>query len=159
MRRNIFMRLHPKLWISVTILAVLLLSGCGLSLAGDVTPPPNYQAPTDAPVEPTSAQQANLQTVFPLVPPDPAQGAAIFAEKCLPCHGAKGMGDGPQAAKLSNPVAPIGSVDLARKSKPVDWFNMVTNGNLQKYMPGFSESLNDRQRWDVVAYALSLSTS
>ncbi len=35
---------------------------------------------------------------------------------------------------------------------------MVTTGNLQKFMPGFSESLNDRQRWDVVAYALTLST-
>ncbi|RPJ39960.1 MAG: hypothetical protein EHM21_15220, partial [Chloroflexi bacterium] len=155
----ISMRLHSKLWICAVILAVFLLSGCGLSLAGDVTPPPNYREPTDAPVEPTRAQTANLQTVFPLVPPDPAQGEAIYTEKCLPCHGVKGMGDGPQAGNLPNPAAPIGSAELARKSRPVDWYNLVTNGNLDKFMPGFTESLNERQRWDVVAYALSLSTT
>ena len=140
-------------WIILTLLTIFLLTGCGLSLADDIEPPPNYKPPT-----PVSDQPVGTSTEFPLVPPDPAQGAQIYAEKCLPCHGESGMGDGPQAANLSNPVAPLGSPELARASKPVDWFNMVTVGNLERFMPGFA-SLNDRQRWDVVAYAYTLSTS
>lgn len=139
-------------WI-VAIIASLLLGGCGLSLAEDVTPPPNYRPPTQAPEQPASAD------VFPVVPPDPAQGRAIYVEKCQACHGAAGMGDGEQADKLPNPAAPIGSAELADQSAPIDWFNIVTNGNLEKFMPGFSGSLNDRQRWDVVAYSFSLSTT
>src|SRR3546814_6712814 len=36
----------------------------------------------------------------PLAPakaPDPARGAALYAENCASCHGAKGDGHGPQA--------------------------------------------------------------
>jgi mono/diheme cytochrome c family protein len=151
-------RIAPRLMILLpAFLLMFLLAGCGLSLAEDITPPPNYKEP--APVaQPADAQPAAASTAFPLLPPDPAQGAAIFAEKCVPCHGEKGMGDGPQAANLANPVAPLGSADLARVSRPADWYNMVTQGNLEKFMPGFA-SLNDRQRWDVVAYALTLSTT
>jgi mono/diheme cytochrome c family protein len=69
------------------------------------------------------------------------------------------MGDGPRASELPNPPAAIGSPDVAHQAKPIDWFNLVTQGNLEKFMPGFSGSLDDRQRWDVVAYAFSLSTT
>ena len=100
--------------------------------------------------------QAISAPVFPIVPPDPDMGAPIFAEKCAPCHGSSGMGDGPQSAGLSVPVAPIGDPQLARQRTPSDWFNIVTKGNLERFMPPFS-SLNDRQRWDVTTYAFSLS--
>lgn len=138
--------------IVVMLFVSLLLTGCGLSLAEDVTPPPNYRPPAvETPVPVGSG------TVYPLVPPDPQQGQAIYVEKCLPCHGENGMGDGPQAANLPNPAAPIGSPELARQAKPVDWFSIVSAGNLERFMPGFSGSLDARQRWDVVAYTYSLS--
>ncbi len=130
------------------LLLPLLLAAC--SLATDITPPPGYTQP----VLPTTAPVS-----YPLVPPDPAQGAVIYADNCAPCHGNTGMGDGPQAANLANPVAPIGSPDLARQAKPVDWYNIVTNGQMAQFMPPFSGSLTARQRWDVVAYVLSLSNS
>lgn len=142
-----------KIFIFLTVFAALLLAGC-VSLAGDVTPPPNYVPPTPVPEQPVVSK-----TVFPIVPPDPAQGAVIFAAKCQPCHGQRGMGDGPQAASLPNPPAAIGSADLAHKSRPVDWYQTVTTGNLEKFMPGFSGSLDDRQRWDVISYVYTLSTS
>lgn len=143
--------------------AALFLTGCGLSLAEDVTPPPNYRGAL-TPVADNMGGQASAgqsqptqsTTQFPLVPPDPAQGVAIYTEKCAPCHGETGLGDGAQASNLPNPAAPIGKAEFARQSRPVDWYAMVTNGNLEKFMPGFT-SLNDRQRWDVVAYAYTLS--
>jgi mono/diheme cytochrome c family protein len=135
----------------VSALVGLSLTGCSISLAEDVTPPPDYQ--------PTAVvgQPSNVPAALPLVPPDPLDGQAIYTEKCLPCHGTTGMGDGPQAANLPNIPAAIGSADFARASRPVDWFTIVGQGNLQKFMPGFAGSLNDRQRWDVVSYVYTLS--
>lgn len=147
------MSFHPRKLVLISAL-ILMAALAGCSLAEDITPPPNYRPPTAVPEQP-----AAHETVFPLVPPDPAQGKLIYAEKCLPCHGETGMGDGPQAGNLPNPAAPIGSAELARASRPVDWYNIVTVGNLEKFMPGFSNGLNDRERWDVVAYSFSLSAS
>jgi mono/diheme cytochrome c family protein len=128
------------------------LSGCAFSLAEDILPPPgsdvsNTQAPHPSPA---------TASFFPVVPPDPTQGAAIYIEKCAPCHGETGSGDGPSAAELSVPVAPLSDPELARQRSPADWFTIVTRGNIERFMPPFA-SLTDRQRWDVVAYAFSLS--
>jgi mono/diheme cytochrome c family protein len=136
---------------SLFILSVLSACG-GISLAEDVTPPPGYQ--------PAQVQGvAQESTAYPLLPPDPVDGAAIYAEKCLPCHGASGMGDGPMAGNLPSAPPAIGSAEVSRQARPADWFDVVTNGRIDQMMPGFSGSLNDRQRWDVVAYVFSLSTS
>jgi mono/diheme cytochrome c family protein len=138
-----------KIFPSLLALAALaILTGC--SLAEDITPPPNYKSPT----APQSTAAAN---VYPLLPPDPAHGAQIYASNCLPCHGQSGLGDGPQAANLPNPPAAIGSPDLARASVPADWYNIISQGNLQQFMPGFSGSLSDQDRWDVLAYVYTLS--
>ncbi|MFM8322185.1 MAG: c-type cytochrome [Chloroflexota bacterium] len=135
---------------SILVLAAIL-TGCNLSLAADVTPPPGYQP---AAAEPQS--QATSAPLYPIVAPDPAKGAATFAEKCAPCHGVNGLGDGPQAADLPNPVAALGDIVVARDATPAGWYRIVTEGNLERFMPPFP-SLSDRQRWDAVAFALTLS--
>jgi len=132
----------------------VLLSACSISLADDITPPPGSE------VRP--AQQAQPAAVsgplYPLVPPNPQAGRAIYTEKCAPCHGARGLGDGPQAAQLPNPPSPLGALDFSRQDTPARWYTQVTQGNLERFMPPFN-SLSDRERWDVVAYAFSLSVS
>jgi len=138
----------------VSLTMLLLLTACGISLASDITPPPTYKSPTP----PKAAAPASQSAAQPVLPPDPAQGAALYTEKCLPCHGATGRGDGPQATKLGLPVPAIGTLELARKAKPADWYNLVTIGRMDRGMPPF-KSLNDRQRWDVIAYVYTLSAS
>jgi mono/diheme cytochrome c family protein len=133
------------------IMSTLALSGCSISLAEDIAPPSNYQPPATA-VPATSAP-----LIFPIVKPDTGTGKAVFEEKCSPCHGQTGLGDGPQSAKLSVKVPMIGTAELARPARPVDWYNKVTQGNMEKYMPPFAQALSDRQRWDVVSYVFSLS--
>jgi mono/diheme cytochrome c family protein len=144
---------HTKVFLFASLVGIsLLLAGCEFSLAADITPPPGItQAPTTSQAQPVSSGPN-----YPLVAPNPASGAAIYAEKCLPCHGELGMGDGSQAAQLPNPVPAIGREDVAQQAKPSDWYNIVTNGNLERYMPPFT-SLSEGQRWDVIAYVLSLS--
>ena len=141
--------------IAFFILVSASLAGCsGFSLAADITPPPDYTTPV-----PQTAVPLVVSTAFPLMAPDPQSGAAIYAVKCLPCHGATGLGDGPQAANLPGRPAEIGNRDFASKSRPADWYQIVTDGNLKKFMPGFQGSLDDRQRWDVVAYVYTLSAT
>ncbi|GAB4528608.1 MAG: hypothetical protein Fur0018_14740 [Anaerolineales bacterium] len=139
----------------ILLAAAVLLSACSFSMAEDITPPPGAQVQTAVTVQPASPQSAG--PLFPLVAPDPANGKAIFEQKCAPCHGPQGLGDGPQAAQLPNPPAPLGQPDFARQATPAEWYAVVTNGNIDKFMPPFV-SLSDGERWDVVAYALTLST-
>jgi len=96
--------------------------------------------------------------VYPLVPPNLVAGEALYNHECSQCHGEKGLGDGPQAAQLSVPVATVGLSDFARHYSPAEWYTVVSQGNMEKFMPAFP-NLTDRQRWDVVAYAMSLSIS
>ncbi|MBL8077410.1 MAG: cytochrome c [Anaerolineales bacterium] len=129
--------------------SAILLAACNFTLAADVTPPPGYVTPTPI---------ATLGPLFPASAPDTSNGEAIYAEKCAPCHGTSGMGDGPQSASLPNSVAALGLADIADKAAPATWFTVVTQGNLEKFMPPFN-SLSDQERWDVVSYALTLHTT
>jgi len=66
------------------------------------------------------------------------------------------LGDGTQAGQLRNPAAALGNPENAINKKPVEWFEVVTNGNLDRSMPDFKTELSERQRWDVVAYLYTL---
>ncbi|RPH59498.1 MAG: hypothetical protein EHM81_08105, partial [Chloroflexi bacterium] len=134
--------------ILLTALAILL-SACSLSLADDITPPPDYKTPTPAPT---------VGPIFPANSPDLASGAVIYAEKCAPCHGATGLADGPMVAQLPKPAPAFGKPEVARAGIPANWFTAVTQGKIDALMPPFN-SLSEQQRWDVVAYAMSLGTS
>jgi mono/diheme cytochrome c family protein len=128
-------------------IAIFALSACSFSLAEDITPPADYQSPTPG---------ATDSPLFPQAMPDVANGQVIFAEKCAPCHGSSGQGDGPMAAQLQKPPAALANLELGRKSALVNWYTTVTDGNINSFMPPFKDGLNDQERWDVVAYALSL---
>src|SRR5215208_6988362 len=133
----------------VIIFLTFLLSACNFTLAEDVTPPPNYVPPTPA---------ATLGPLFPAQAPSTVSGAAIFAEKCAACHGETGMGDGEQGIKLNVTVPAFGLPEIARPASPAQWYMVVTQGNIERFMPPFA-SLSNQQRWDVVAYAMSLHIS
>lgn len=137
-------------FLSLAILAIFV-GGC-VSLAEDITPPPGYQPPTAPPTEP------EVNNVYPMVSPDVDNGALLYTEKCAPCHGATGLGDGPQAGELPNPVPPLASIDVALAASPQYWYKVIRQGNIERYMPPFA-SLTERQVWDVIAYVYSLSNT
>ena len=144
----------------------LLLAAC--SLAGDVTPPPALatQQAVEVPAA-TTLQEAQppgasgVQTASPVPPeanPSLMNGALIYVDRCAPCHGEDGLGQGSMAANLEVPPSPLGDLEFSRSAQPADWYTVVTEGRMDRFMPPFA-SLSDVQRWDVVAYALSLSTT
>lgn len=125
-----------------------LTSACNFTLAEDVTPPPNYASPTPLPT----------LVLVPPQTPNLENGKAIYAEKCAGCHGETGLGDGPQGIQLGVTVPAFGLPEIARPAILANWFTVVTRGRMDRLMPPFA-SLNDQQRWDVVAYAMSLHTT
>ncbi len=143
-------QLWRALWpLAGGVVFLLALSGC--SLAGDIQPPPGYSTSQSA--QPVS------QNLSPLMPPDPSSSGPVYAEKCAPCHGASGMGDGEMAGQLPVMVPAIGSPDVARAARPVEWFDVISNGRMSNGMPPFSGSLSERQRWDLIAYVMTLNGS
>ncbi|HUG35027.1 MAG TPA: c-type cytochrome [Anaerolineales bacterium] len=137
-----------KLRYLILIIALaFLLTACNMTLAEDITPPPNYIAPTPVPT----------LVLFPAQPPNLANGAAIYAEKCAACHGTTGLGDGEQGIQLSVTVRAFGLAEIARPASPAQYYTMVTRGNIERFMPPFN-SLTDQERWDVTGYVLTLHT-
>ncbi len=136
------------------VFSFFALTACSLS------PRPKFNENLLTPaVIPTRINDGELA---PLQPPDAANGAAIYAEKCVACHSPTGAGDGPRAAQLkaqnkivANLIAPA----RRRGVKPSEWHIVITNGRIQNLMPPFSGSLNAQQRWDVLSYVWALGTS
>ncbi len=60
--------------------------------------------------------------------------------------------------KLGVTVRAFGLAEIARPASPAQYYTMVTRGNIERFMPPFA-SLNDQERWDVVAYALTMHTT
>lgn len=137
-----------KLRLAILILLATLLSACNMSLAEDVTPPPGYIPPTPMPT----------LVLFPPQTPNVANGEAIYFEKCAACHGPTGLGDGPQGIQLGVTVPAFALPEVARSASPAAWYTIVTRGKIERFMPPFA-SLNDQERWDVVAYITSLHTT
>lgn len=130
--------------------AALILAACNFSLASDITPPPDYVSPTPLPT---------LGALVPASAPDLQDGATLYAQNCSACHGARGLGDGPQSMQLPVTVPGIGLQEVAGAASPADWFKIVTQGNLDRFMPPFVGALSDQQRWDVIAYVMTLHTT
>ncbi len=130
-------------------LSALLLSAC--SFAGAMEPPPGSELTA---AEPTVEFVAATPQSFDL-----ANGAAIFAESCAACHGVDGAGVGEMSAQL--PVVPLNFTDHAAVADrtPLDWYTIITQGNLTNLMPPWSNALSDQERWDVTAYLYTLSYS
>lgn len=135
-----------------------LISAC--NLAGDITPPPSVATAQAArpPIQTPVGTTASASSSPPASRPNPEAGSSIYAEKCVGCHGPRGLGDGPLVANLPASPPPIGEASFAREAKPEDWYTIVSVGNRERLMPAFA-SLSDQERWDVVAYALTLSTT
>jgi mono/diheme cytochrome c family protein len=112
----------------VFLFLFILLVLAGCSLSEDVTPPPEL---------------AN-------------QGELLYLENCAVCHGPAGLGGGAMSANLEIQPSLLGGQAFTSGALPSDWYLTVTQGRMERFMPPFV-NLSDAQRWDVVAYALSLS--
>jgi mono/diheme cytochrome c family protein len=76
-----------------------------------------------------------------------AGGKKLYAQNCSQCHGNNLQGIGPAPALTSAAV---------KNALPGELFWFVTNGDLNKGMPSWSQ-LPKQQRWQIVTYLESKS--
>jgi high-affinity iron transporter len=86
-------------------------------------------------------------------------GARIYASRCAQCHGSGGHGDGPAARGLVPPPADLASPAEMAGATALDVYRRVTYGVPGTAMPAFGAALSRDERWNAVAYVLTLSDS
>lgn len=89
----------------------LLFAGLTLVACGKKTAPENEEAAPSGTAQPAA------------VPPDVAKGKEIFSQRCVPCHGDHGEGDGPASASLD---------PKPRKFGDAAWQDAVTDEHIEK---------------------------
>ncbi len=89
-----------------------------------------------------------------------ANGKKLYLTYCFTCHGQQGKGDG-YAARFQ-PVKPRDLTNDRYMSSRTDQqlFDAVSGGSAAMHgpliMPAWWQSLNEQQRWDLVAYVRTL---
>jgi len=132
----------------------LLLFGLCLTACGGLGGEPEIIATVALP-QPTLAANTE-ERAFPQTKPNLTEGARIFAEHCTSCHGSAGDGQGELvlAGSIPQPLD-MTQLELTRHKTPQDWYEIITNGNIEKLMPPWQAALTQQQRWDVALYAYS----
>lgn len=114
------------------------------TLSGEVVAAP----PPTAPPEEIECDAEYLTQTNPFDWNDPAAIAAgklIYDQVCAVCHGADGSGGLPGTPDFTNPET---AADLRANSG--EKLCIVAEG--QESMPGWKETLNDEQMWEVLTY-------
>lgn len=89
-------------------------------------------------------------------------GRETFQSACATCHGTAGDGRGLAAATLRDdagqpaPPADLRLPHLRSGDEPLDIYRVLMTGLNGTPMVSFAETLPEPQKWDVVAYILSL---
>jgi mono/diheme cytochrome c family protein len=86
------------------------------------------------------------------------EGALIFAENCIPCHGTEGKGDGEfvLSGQVENVPDFTNSLMIENISLQ-EWFDTITNGRIDRLMPPWKDALSGRERWAAALYTYTLS--
>jgi mono/diheme cytochrome c family protein len=84
-----------------------------------------------------------------------AQGEAVWGQQCAACHGAGGVGDGPQALADGLAMPNLADPAVAAGRSLADWYGVTNAG--QGAMPAFAGLLSDEEIWAAATYARSFS--
>ena len=93
----------------------------------------------------------------PVITPDPARGAPLYAQHCSVCHGETGAGDGPASVGMTPPPANLRDVQRLDRLSLYAIYNTLGLGVEGTDMPSFADQLDERQRWDLATYIAGLS--
>ena len=86
------------------------------------------------------------------------RGRVLFSVNCTQCHGMTGEGNGPIAPFLVN-KKPANLTSQVTQDKSDGTLFLTISSGVPGAMPALNENLSVRDRWDVVNYLRTLSSS
>ncbi|MCK5647208.1 MAG: cytochrome c, partial [Anaerolineales bacterium] len=101
--------------------------------------------PEEFPVNPIPSDETSLQ-----------RGEILYRIHCALCHGDSGHGDGPLAQYFSRTPEDLGGSKTAAEFDGSVYL-VIQQGFGE--MPSLVENLTSRERWDVINFTRTLSTS
>ncbi len=93
--------------------------------------------------------------VSPLKAADAEAGKATFTQRCVVCHGAGGVGDGPMGKMLKPPPPSLADAKRMADRSDEELIKIISKGKGR--MPGYEGNLPDGQIQDVLAYIRTLA--
>ena len=87
---------------------------------------------------------------------DIAAGKQLYESTCASCHGLSGAGNGPVSRGMNPPPPAVGDAATMRDVSPATMYRVISVGIGGTPMPGYGGSMTAEQRWNIVAYLLSL---
>ncbi len=84
-------------------------------------------------------------------------GQALFQERCAPCHGAGGKGDGPIGLTMLPHPADLTQHAVPGVHTDFQLYDWITNGFAGTRMPAFKQILSDTDRWNLVNFIRTLA--
>ena len=87
---------------------------------------------------------------------DIAAGKQLYESTCASCHGLSGAGNGPASRGMNPPPPAVGDAATMRDVSPATMYRVISVGIGGTPMPGYGGSMTAEQRWNIVAYLLSL---
>ena len=127
----------------------------GFANGASVLVPPENTIPRGfKPYRMESADEAELKLVnpLPLTREVLLEGQKRYNINCYPCHGSKGLGDGPVVPPY--PIPKSLHSEQMRKWKDGHLFHVITKG--QAVMPNYAQQISERDRWAIVHYVRAL---
>ncbi len=121
-----------------------------------IPPAPPNTTPVNAepPALPHMVAARQLKNPVPMTGASVKRGEALYGTFCVPCHGARGKGDGPVSAKFVPPPPLDGPAARGRTDGYI--YATIRQGSLSTIMPAYGYRLSELERWDLVNYVRHL---
>ena len=82
-------------------------------------------------------------------------GKDLYQQRCVPCHGASGEGNGPAGMYLSPKPRNFKADPFKKGDEPAHVYEAISEGIGSSAMPSFAD-LSSEERWGLVYYVLSI---
>ena len=84
------------------------------------------------------------------------RGRALFRKKCALCHGERADGNGARREGLSGKPINFHNKEWRANTSSLALFEVLSEGKRGTSMPAWP-TLSEEQKWDVIAYVLSVA--
>lgn len=86
-----------------------------------------------------------------------ANGATLYAQHCVDCHGIQGKGNGIKSRTLSTKLPDLLMELHVNDHTPGDFYHWISFGMVDTDMPGYADKIPEEGRWDLINFVHALS--